>query len=192
MPASAYDLWLPHSVADEYEVSVTQGEAGVEKAAEFRARLKDVDERLDLIWVKVSAEGWEHPGRWHIVRQMTQHAAASYWAVLAEDGEGYSDPEERHFEALQERDSWAHPDAWRRYRMRRDAERREIASRQTERSREFREKLDERLASVFDGRIAVTGEDKAKLAGKPNPNTAKAKQRRRRRDRGAAPKKDRR
>lgn len=160
-PAMGLNLWLPEEVAEEY-TPAAQGDADVQKALEFRGLLKQVDDRLDIIWVKPYAPSFPIGGRWYIIRQGTLGAAWSFWIIQSPSGE-YAAPEESDLDELRERDAAAHPDVWRRMLKARADEERRREKAKDELHREFREKLDERIRHNHDTQVAVTEEFKDQI-----------------------------
>ncbi len=143
-------IYLPGSAAMEYDEQAARSMAA---ARAFLAELKLIDSRLELIWARPNAESLDG-GFWYIVRR-NEHAPDTYWQV--NDGEGvYADPEWRHLERLKAADASAHPRIYEDYRRRCDADRAAGEKSRQERHAEFRERLMERLAHVFDTQIAVS------------------------------------
>lgn len=150
------NLWVPgETSADEYD-ELGAGEARMAHCEEFCRYLKQIDSRLDLVFAKAHATWTPHPGRWHIIRR-NEGAPWSFWAVLAEDGESYSEPYERHLQALKARDSAANPRLWEEHRKAVARERLDRQLRADERHAQFREGLSDRLDHLFDARIATDG-----------------------------------
>ena len=161
---SVLDHALPELVISEqtgeqldYEAVREMGQARL-----FQAMLKERDVRLDLLWAKPGAKLLDG-GYWYIIRR-NEGAPASYWKVEDEDGKPCA-PGDRHLAELDRIDAAKHPDAYRQYRKRQDALRAAGEKTSDEMHREFREKLEERLASVYDTRIAVTAAMKARADG---------------------------
>ncbi len=160
--AMGLGLWLPEECREEIEPH-DEAEHDVDVASAFRKRLKGVDARLDLMFVKRGAKNFPVGGRWYITRQGDHGRAQSFW-VIQTDQEGYCAPTEQHFQALMARDSWGHPDVWQRMRRQQADEKRAIKSAGEAKHTEFREKLEERLAHNHGSHVAVSAEDKEKLA----------------------------
>jgi hypothetical protein len=121
----------------------------------YRAMLKAVDPQLDIIWVKPKAKNFADPGRWHVVRWHSNPELTAYWVIQNEDG-SYCEPQQRHFDRLMAMDSWCrhrYSDITRARSQEAERKRKRLE----ETRREFREKLDERLDHVLNGRIAVPG-----------------------------------
>lgn len=160
--AMGLGLYLPEEVQEEIE-AVRRSGSHYDVAERFRVRLKQIDARLDLIWVKRGATSFPVPGRWYIVRRTNDGAAAAFWVVQDDRGR-YCDPTDQHLERLQAMDSHAHPDVWRRMQRTRRAEDAGRKKATEEKRREFRETLLERLDFNNRVQIPVTGADKAKIA----------------------------
>lgn len=156
--AMGLGLYLPDEVREEIE-RVERSGSHYDVAQRFRARLKQIDERLDLIWVKRGATSFPVPGRWYIVRKGEHARANAFWVVQDEHGR-YCDPTDQHLERLRAMDSYAHPDVWRRLERSRRADEAAARKRREETRREFREKLLERLD--FNHRVQVLVDSAAK------------------------------
>ncbi len=149
--AMGLGLWVPDEARDEIE-RLENAETDIDVAAAFRRRLRAVDARLDIIWVKRGATSFPVPGRWYITRQSEDGAASAFWVVQTEGGH-YTPPTDQHFDALMARDTWGHPDVRRRI-LATQAEEKAAAQKKMEDSRrEFREKLLEQLE--FNNRVQV-------------------------------------
>jgi hypothetical protein len=124
----------------------------------FLVWLKDLDSRLDLLFAKPGAKVLDE-GYWYIYRK-NEGFPPSFWKVCNDDG-SYCVPDERHIKRLQQIDSASHPDLWRQYEKRKADARRAGEKTSEEQHREFREKLEERLKSLYGTSIAVTPSMKA-------------------------------
>lgn len=159
--AMGLGLWVPDETREEFAIA-EHAEGDVDIALAFRRKLKDVDSRLDLIWVKSNATSFPVTRRWYITRKTNEGKYSAFWIVQTDTGK-YCPPTDQHFEALMARDSWAHPDVWNRLRRTRQTEQRQAAGRREEQRREFREKLLEQLDFNHRVQTAITPADKAKL-----------------------------
>jgi hypothetical protein len=172
------DLVVPDNpllAEDEYDAG-----HDVAVVLDFRRLLKQIDARLDIIWVKAGARVFPKGERWYIVRH-NEGVAPSYWMVEDEHG-GFCVPDLRHLERLQEYDTAAHRDVWRKFTQRRLDKQLRHDKRMDDKSEEFRTRLGERLAFEFDAQVAVTSGMKDALAGKTvkkAPPLPPSKQRRR-------------
>lgn len=161
--AMGLGLFLPEEVAEQYAVK-QEAERHWDQAQVFARQLKAIDERLDIIYVKANATDFPVPNRWYIVRHGGEHGRAStFWVIQTKDGK-YCPPTQQHLEALQARDSYAHPDVWRRMERTRREEQRAKQKRREDRREEFRGRLEERLTFNNRVQIPVTDADKDKLA----------------------------
>lgn len=160
--AMGLGLFLPEEVQEQFAIA-DEAERHWDQAQEFQKQLTAIDVRLEIIYVKANATDFPVPNRWYIVRRGGEHGKAScFWVIQTDQGK-YSPPTQQHLEALQARDSFAHPDVWKRMeRTRREEERVKKAKRDDQHA-EFRGRLEERLTYNDRVQIAVTGEDKAKL-----------------------------
>jgi hypothetical protein len=156
---AAGGIHLPNTMLEEYD---QQAAKSIGYAGLFRHSLKQLDTRLDLVWAKPGAEALDG-GFWYIVRR-NDDAPASYWKIQTEQGE-YADPGPEHLEWLKSIDSHRHPGVYHDHRKRQDERVRQGKKRMEELHREFREKLEERVAQLYGTSIAVTGEMKARAAG---------------------------
>lgn len=157
--AMGLGLFLPEEVAEQYAVR-GEAERHWEQAEAFAKQLKAIDERLDIIYVKAGATDFPVPNRWYIVRHGEHARASAFWVIQTPDGK-YSPPTQQHLEALQARDSHAHPDVWRRMeRTRREEERAKQKKREDQRE-EFRGRLEERL--TFNNRVQVPVDGKIRV-----------------------------
>lgn len=154
-------LYLPEEVQEQVAVR-QEADRHWDQAEEFARELKDIDARLDLIWVKQGATDFPVPGRWYIVRHGEHARASAFWVIQNEKG-GYSPPTRQHLERLKSMDSHAHPDVYARMARTRREEERAVEKAKSDRSAEFRGKLEERLTFNNRVQIPVTGEDKDKL-----------------------------
>lgn len=149
----------PLLAGDEYEA-----EHDVAAALDFRRFLKQIDERLDLIFVKKGAKAFPKGERWYIVRH-NEGAPPSYW-LIEDENDQFCLPDHRHLARLQEYDTAAHRDVWRKFTQRRLDKQLRHDKKMDAKSEEFRTKLGERLGFEFDAQIAVTSGMKDALAGK--------------------------
>jgi hypothetical protein len=156
-------LWMPERVEQAREQQ--EGVEGVAAALAFRRRLKELDSRLDLFYSKPTATAFK-PHRWIITRR-NDLVPDSYWLVEGEDGE-YCEPSDKHFQRLQEYDTQAHADVWKRMEREQKRRRESGEKKHEEKRREFREKLLERLDHEFETTVPVTSADKAALDRKPS------------------------
>jgi hypothetical protein len=167
------NFWLPETARDEWS-TVNEAERATLDAAIFDGLLKQIDPRLQLRWIKAGARSFPEDcwARWLIVR-LNEGTYPTYWVVQNPDG-SYSEPDERHLEALRSLDEASHPGVYQRYRKRLAAEAADRQYRKTEKRREFRETLLDRLNHVFDVRVAVTAAHKEKLSGEDQGAAAPA------------------
>lgn len=137
-------VWIPEADSDELDVDAARG---IGHAALFRLDLKAIDDRLDIVWARPGAEALEG-GYWYIVRRNPRPMHDTYWKVCTPDG-GYADPGIEHLEALRARDQHRHGSMYAAHRRREEERERQGKKRLAETSREFREKLEERLDHLF-------------------------------------------
>jgi hypothetical protein len=150
------DIWLPGEEFHGEEFDMERASSDLELAEEFRARLKLIDHRLDLIWVKDGARSFPRGARWYIVRDNPGGLPATYWMV--NDGteeEGYDTPAERHLERLRAMDTARHPDAWRSYEKNRLKHDQAKEKRRAVRREERREQTADILSHHLDVRVSV-------------------------------------
>jgi hypothetical protein len=157
--ANAREIELHDAQAEEYDIHAARG---IGYAVGARKLLKEIDSRLDVIWAKEGSTSLQG-GRWYIVRN-NDDAPPTYWCVQNPDG-SYADIGPEHVERMKAIDAAAHPGLYKRFR---DAEtKRRLANKKTseDKHREFREKLEERIASMMDASIFVTPQMKARADG---------------------------
>jgi hypothetical protein len=111
-----------------------------------------------------------------------EHHPDQFWVIQDDDG-SYCEPDERHFQRFVEGDTAAHPDVYRKIRRKREEAALRVEKTIERKRDEFRTKLGERLAHIFDTQIAITGVHKELLAGqragkKPPPPSPRRKGRR--------------
>jgi len=155
-------LYAPGTVNEANE-EWTEAQESSSKAIAFRRLLKEVDPRLDLLWVKENAEFFPIACRWYIVR-WNENVDASYWVIQTDDGE-YSDPEMEHFNRLRQNDT-ANVDVWEEYQKARVSREKSSANRLEELRREFREKLTERLDHIYNASVPITNKPKSMQSNK--------------------------
>ena len=168
----------PFDARDEW-ATIEEAQRDVAAALDFRRLLKDIDSRLDLIWVKEGTRAFPKGERWYI-RRHNDYGMDNYWLV-EDEHEDFCVPDIRHLRRLQEYDTAAHPDVWQKFVKRRLDKQLRAEKAMEEKSLEFRTKLGERLAHEFDAQIAVTSGMKAAIEGKAvkAPPLPPAKQKRR-------------
>lgn len=135
------------SATDEYVVAEK-----LASAVMFRRRLKEIDSRLDLIFVHERSIVFPDSPRYYIIRR-NDVGPTAYWVIQTPDGE-YCEPGEEHIQALQRKDAASRNLA---DELRRAHEKAELEKQKAKvaRSEQFREALNERLSHVLDTRIAV-------------------------------------
>lgn len=101
-------LWVPESVQAKNEQRDLLVQEARGQFAWFERRLKDIDERLDLVCAleRIDAKGFM-PGFWHI-RRRNDGAADSYMPICGPNGE-FMEPSECHLDELASRDMWRDP-----------------------------------------------------------------------------------
>lgn len=159
-------LLLPGHVSDEYEMGVL---ADIDLAMGFRQLLKQLDEHLDLIWVKEGAVNFPKPGRWYIVRKHPggNDELNAYWVIEDRDG-NYCVPGDEHIERLRQMDSHTR-DVYEDIRQRRTWQQAAKRKAFDEKRAEFVEKLEERAKHMHGVQIAVPDNDVvAKIAATRN------------------------
>jgi hypothetical protein len=154
------ELWLPEN-EDAEDLAHGDALGHIVKAQEFRAQLKAIDARLDLVWAKPGSQSVPQDERWYIIRR-GDAGLGGIWMVANPDG-SYCDPDERHLEALMARDGNRHPDVWRRVRAARMERKLMREKRREEQREQFRETLLDRLDHLYDARIAVTAEMRSRV-----------------------------
>lgn len=151
-------LLLPPNITDATETFVPAEQAAQDGmvAAEFRKLLKQLDPRLDIVFVFPTTEPspWPVTGRFYMIRH-NELTDDSFWMVQDEMG-GYSAPTMQHFHALCAHDSHAHPDVWKKVLKGNDKRVKDAESRMEAKRAEFREKLLERLEFNYSSQLAVT------------------------------------
>lgn len=157
------ELLISQQTSDELDFEAAKDFAAVALVREW---LKEIDERLDVMWVRPGAQSLDG-GFWYFVRR-NEGMAASYWKIYeTRDGrEVYCEPQERHVLGLMQLDASKHPDAYRRYRKRQDEARKAREATAEERHREFRELLEERVRSLYEPSIFIPERIKEQLTPK--------------------------
>lgn len=123
-------------------------------AALFRRRIKDLDPRLDLIFVKEGAKHFPISPRWYIIRR-NELVTPTFWVIETPEGE-YCMPTELHYQGLLKLDTWSSRRSVvdevkaKQERKKRDKEKRKAAL-----SEQFRETLLDRLEHLANPRVAV-------------------------------------
>jgi hypothetical protein len=175
---SENELLVPQNILDATN-EYSSAEYELDQVMDFRKYLKQIDSRLDVIWVKPGAKVFPKGNRWYIIRR-NETVMPSFWLV-EDEHENYCVPDERHLNKLREYDTAAHPDVWKKF-QRAHTERKLRAEKAIEAKREeFRTKLAERLDHVFDANILVTPAMKDQIEGvKPPPLPPKQQRARRR------------
>ena len=154
-------LFVPEEVAEQYAVA-KEADRHWDQAEVFARQLKAIDERLDIIWVKEGATDFPVAARWYIVRRGENSESSCFWVIQAANG-AYCPPTQQHLEALQARDSFAHPDVWRRMRRTRQEEQRAKARAKERAAEERRDRMLDRLTYKTRVQIPVGADDKAKI-----------------------------
>jgi hypothetical protein len=145
------DVWLPNTYL---EAESSQAEEEILEMVDFRKRLKQVDERLDIALAK--GPPWPEPWpRWYIIRK-DPHGRVWYWVVQDEEGD-YCVPHEGHVQALMRMDGERNPEVWEKARNRHEERRKAAEKARAAKSEEFRDKLTERLHHDLDVKIATDG-----------------------------------
>jgi hypothetical protein len=164
---------LPGHYADEFDPN-----PDIAVARAFDRLLKALDDKLFCFWVKADAVNFENPGRWHVGRLHSNPELNTYWVIQNADG-SYCEPQERHLLELKRMDTHSRnvlADVEQARSTRQLAKRKEFE----ETRREFREKLAERLDSLYDAHVSVPripGAEVAHVGGglltvtKPKPRT---------------------
>lgn len=155
------EIFIPGMYVDEVQDGA---ERDVEMARAFNAMLKAIDETLTLAWVSPHVEsGYEHKGRWHIVRVHPHHPELNtFWVIQTPEGE-YCEPQEMHLQRLQAMDTYTGKRTYRDFERARGERKRKAAAKFEEKRREFRELALERVNHVLDARIAVPGKYKDQI-----------------------------
>ncbi len=154
------DLLLPGHRVDE----MTDGiEHDVAVAQRFGELLRALDDRLRLFWVKPDATSFSDPGRWHIAWVHPHNPELNtYFVVKGENGE-YAPPTDSDIEALQRIDTYSGRRSYQQIANARTRKQEAKDKAFEEKRREFRETLTDRLAHLYDPRVAITGAMKDKL-----------------------------
>lgn len=146
------ELWTPQSELEataEYEVERIKG-----RMSWFLGELKKLDSRLGLIYIKPGSTVFPKSPRWAITRK-NELTLPSYWIIEDENG-NFCEPDQRHLDRMHQMDAAKSKTSAAQIledeRRRVDAEKRAAKE---ETSREFREKLLDRLNHIYDPRISV-------------------------------------
>ena len=104
MATSVSGLFIPdHIVADMEREAEADGHIG--RALAVDAMLKDLDPRLELVWVNEHAQApGLLPARWHI-RRRNDETLDSYIPLTGPNGE-YVEPNSGHVEMMRRNDLW--------------------------------------------------------------------------------------
>lgn len=142
MQSTASGLLLPDHAAQNYRRDMQVDEM-VDRARGFNRLLRQIDDRLSLVWANEQADApGLVPGRWHVRRRNGAGVPDTYMAILGEGG-SYREPDSSILRELQKRDLWTR-DGMRDLERRGDAEvrAREAAAERTraERREEFRDR----------------------------------------------------
>jgi hypothetical protein len=138
----------PLDATQEYESPERVARDGFENQW-FRRELKSIDANLDLIFVKPGAKSFPHDCRYYIIRNNPDGSSA-HWVIQSADG-GYSPPTWAHLMKFQQGDSAKHPRLWEEFQKNAEKRKKAAEKERQELSREFQEKLLERLNYEFDG-----------------------------------------
>jgi len=145
-------LWLPENEhVDEFIFS--QMMKSDPRVDEYVRLLKQVDERLDLVYAKPDAHFVSKGDRWYIIRR-GDTGIGGMWVCEDEAGE-YTFPHEGHLNALRSLDVQKHGDvtarlADERRKKQEAADLHKLATKEL-----FRSELNDRIAHTHDARIAV-------------------------------------
>jgi len=104
MAVSTNGVFFPdHIVADMEREAEADGQIG--RALATDAMLKDLDPRLELVWIKSGATApGLIPSRWHI-RRRNEETLDSYFPLVGPNGE-YVEPNSGHLEMMRRNDLW--------------------------------------------------------------------------------------
>lgn len=111
----------------------------------FLVGLKEIDPRLDLVYAKPNSTLLQG-GYWYIVRR-NDDAPPAFWVVQNDDGSPCA-PDERHLQRMHEMDT-ARNGGYEAFNRGRDEAKKKAERERVETHREFREKLDEKLAHLY-------------------------------------------
>lgn len=148
------DLWLPGEEISSEEYALAEAAQDFEMVARFRASLKEIDERLDVVWAKPGAQGFPKPGYWYIVRLNDAPFPPTLWCVEDAEG-GYAIPSEADLEALKLADTYTKRDAYTELVERREREQRRRDKRDADRRDEREGQISEIVSHHLDTRISV-------------------------------------
>lgn len=97
-------LYVPEHVQADMEREA-MADKHIARGLLFDSYLKQIDSRLELVWVKerATAPGLV-PGRWHI-RRLNDETLDTYIPLVGPNGE-YTEPHSGHLEALKRGDLW--------------------------------------------------------------------------------------
>jgi hypothetical protein len=157
-------LWLPENEHAE-DLVVDRAWERLGAAREFRAALKAIDERLDLVWAPEGSTSVPKDNRWYIIRR-GDSGIGGMWMCEDEHGE-YCEPNERHLDALCQMDPSKTGNAHRRIADGRAARKAAREAHRADKSAEFRESLLDRLDHIYDARVFVSAANAAKLQKTP-------------------------
>ena len=145
-------LWLPENEhVDEFifaNMMRTDPRVG-----EFTKQLKQLDERLDLVYAKPNAKFVSKGDRWYIIRR-GDNGIGGMWICEDENGD-FTFPNESHLNALKALDVQRHGDVNDRLAKEREKKKNQAELDKVARKELFRSELEDRVAHNHDARIAV-------------------------------------